>query len=49
MSVNSKGKGMGERNAMASAENRAKIGASKIGRKKMYREDGSWYFGYPVK
>jgi hypothetical protein len=32
-SKNRKGKGIGERNAMASPENRAKVGASKIGRK----------------
>ena len=28
-----KGKGLGERNAMASSENRAKVGASKVGRR----------------
>jgi hypothetical protein len=34
MKKNRKGKGMGDRNAMASAENRAKVSASKIGRKR---------------
>ena len=41
------GKGCGERNAMADPMNRAKVAASKIGRKKMYREDGTAYMGYP--
>jgi group I intron endonuclease len=41
------GKGTGERNAMADPMNRAKVAASKIGRKKMYREDGTAYMGYP--
>lgn len=43
------GKGCGERNAMASVENRNKVSLSKIGRKKMYREDGTAYMGYPDK
>lgn len=33
MSDARKGKGLGDKNAMASAENRAKVGASKVGRK----------------
>ena len=41
------GKGCGNRNAMADPMNRAKVAASKIGRKKMYREDGTAYMGYP--
>lgn len=39
----------GSRNSMASEENRKKVGLSKIGRKKMYRDDGSGYYGYPEK
>ena len=39
----------GSRNPMASEENRKKVGLSKIGRKKMYRDDGSGYYGYPEK
>lgn len=46
---NRRGKGCGERNAMAVAENRMKVSLSKIGRKKMYREDGTSYMGYPDK
>jgi group I intron endonuclease len=34
-------------NPMADPAVRAKVGASKVGRKKMLRPDGSWYFGYP--
>jgi len=41
------GKGKGERNAMASEENRRKVGASKVGRKLMTKPDGTRYFGYP--
>jgi hypothetical protein len=37
----------GKRNAMADPVNRAKVAASKIGRKKMHREDGTAYMGYP--
>ena len=43
ISSNRKGKGMGDRNAMASAEAREKVAASKRGRKRVYREDGSFY------
>lgn len=42
-----KNKAYGNRNAMADPMNRAKVAASKIGRKKMYREDGTAYMGYP--
>lgn len=37
------GKGMGERNAMADPEKREKVRQSKLGRKKIYREDGTSY------
>jgi hypothetical protein len=47
MSRNRKGKALGNNNAMSSLENRKKVAESKIGRKRIYREDGSWYFGYP--
>jgi hypothetical protein len=45
--TNRKGKGMGKNNAMASAENRAKVGASKIGRKRVYQPDGSFKYLRP--
>ena len=38
-----KGKGTGYNNAMANAEAREKVAASKRGRKRIYREDGSFY------
>ena len=44
---NRKGKGTGERNAMASAENRAKVAASKIGRKRVYQPDGTFKYLFP--
>ena len=37
------GKGKGSSNAMASEENRKKVSESKMGRKRIYREDGSFY------
>lgn len=47
MSENRKGKATGSNNAMASAENRAKVAASKIGRKKVYQPDGSFKYLRP--
>jgi hypothetical protein len=43
ISQSRKGKGTGSSNAMANEENRKKVAASKIGRKRIYREDGSYY------
>ena len=37
------GKGMGDRNSMANPESRKKLSLSKIGKKRHYREDGSFY------
>lgn len=42
-----KGKGLGERNAMAKEENRKKVGQSKIGRKRVYQPDGSFKYLFP--
>jgi hypothetical protein len=41
--TNRKGKGVGENNAMSNPEAREKVAASKRGRKRVYREDGSFY------
>lgn len=38
---------LGERNSMASAENRAKVSASKIGRKRYYNEAGQFKYCMP--
>lgn len=40
--------GNAHRGKIISDEIKKKLSESKIGRKKMYREDGSWYYGYPV-
>ena len=40
MRQNRTGKGCGERNAMSNPENRAKVGASKLGRKLHIGPDG---------
>ena len=37
------GKGCGSRNAMSDPEKRKKVSMSKLGRKRIYREDGSFY------
>jgi hypothetical protein len=37
------GKAMGDKNSMANPENRKKVALSKIGKKRHYREDGSFY------
>lgn len=42
------GKGTGQRNSMAKQEYRDKVSASKIGRKRIYREDGSYYLSSRV-
>ena len=47
VSKNRKGKGTGERNAMANEENRKKVSQSKIGRKRVYQPDGSFKYLYP--
>ena len=41
--LNRKGKGVGSKNSMATEENREKVAASKRGRKRIYRSDGSFY------
>lgn len=45
LSSNRKGKACGENNAMANPDHREKQKLGCQGRKKMYREDGSWYWG----
>jgi group I intron endonuclease len=47
ISSSRKGKGTGSSNAMADPANREKVRLSKIGKRKMYREDGTAYMGYP--
>jgi len=47
LSENRKGKGLGENNSMSNPHYRKKVGDSKIGRKRYYREDGSFYMTYP--
>jgi len=47
LSEGRKGKGLKERNSMSDPEKRKKVGESKIGRKRYYREDGSFYMSYP--
>jgi len=47
MSKARRGKGTGINNAMASEENRKKVGLSKLGRKKVYMEDGSYKYLRP--
>lgn len=42
-----KGKGTGEKNAMANEENRKKVAQSKIGRKRVYQPDGSFKYLFP--
>lgn len=42
------GKGMGQRNAMAKQENRDKVGASKLGRRKTIMPDGTYKFLMPT-
>jgi hypothetical protein len=41
------GKGAGSRNAMANPEHRAKVAASKVGRKKVLQPDGKYKMVYP--
>jgi len=48
ISKSRKGKGSGSSNAMATEENRKKVAVSKIGRKRIYREDGSFYMSKRV-
>ena len=43
-SENRKGKGMGERNSMKRPEIANKIRLSKLGKKRTYRENGSWFY-----
>ncbi len=45
MSETKKGKGCGKDNAMANKAHREKQRLACQGRKRMYREDGSWYWG----
>lgn len=45
--ISRKGKGTGERNAMSNEENRKKVSQSKIGRKRVYRPDGSFKYLFP--
>lgn len=47
LSIAKRGKGMGDRNAMADPLNRKKVGLSKIGRKRYNRPDGSFYMSFP--
>jgi hypothetical protein len=47
VSINRKGKGTGERNAMSNEENRKKVAQSKIGRKRVYQPDGSFKYLLP--
>lgn len=47
ISKNRKGKGTGEGNAMADPINREKQKQACIGRRKMLRPDGTWYWGRP--
>lgn len=47
VSKNRKGKGTGERNAMANEENRKKVSQSKIGKKRVYQPDGSFKYLFP--
>lgn len=49
ISLSRQGKGTGDRNSMALEENRKKVSQSKIGRKRFYREDGSFYMSHPMK
>lgn len=37
------GKGTGKNNSMSNPENRKKVSDSKKGRKRIYREDGTYY------
>ena len=48
ISSSRKGKGTGQSNAMANEKNRMKVSASKVGRKRVYREDGSFYMSKRV-
>lgn len=45
MRINRKGKKTGLDNPMSDPENRKKISEKAKNRKRMYREDGSWYWG----
>jgi hypothetical protein len=47
ISKSRKGKALAEKNAMANIDNRKKLSKSCIGRKKMVRPDGTWYWGRP--
>jgi hypothetical protein len=47
LSEGRRGKALGENNAMSDPLNRKKVSDSKIGRKRYYREDGSFYMAYP--
>ena len=47
MKANRKGKGTGKNNAMANPEHRAKVSASKVGRKRVYQPDGSFKYLFP--
>lgn len=38
-----------EKNAMNNPESRAKVAASKVGRKRIYRDDGSFYYSPRIK
>lgn len=44
VSKSRKGKGTGERNAMSNPENREKQRQACLGRKRVYREDGTWFW-----
>lgn len=48
MSISRMGKGMGENNVMHNSENRKKVGDSKIVKKRVYRDDGSFYMMLPT-
>lgn len=45
MSENRKGKSLGDKNAMANPEFRSKVSEAAKMRKKVVREDGTWYWG----
>lgn len=47
ISKNRKGKGTGARNSMSNPVNREKQRMACIGRKRVYRDDGSWYWSKP--
>ena len=47
ISINRKGKAMGEKNSMSNPDNREKQRQACMGRRKMTRPDGTWYWGRP--